>query len=322
MRSVASEVGERLGHESGQELVLLGDGLDHPPEEDVPIGRRERVRIAPVDLELAVGVFMVVGVGVPPQLLDVLDQGCHQLQVPVERPQVIARLAQGVQRVPRRVFPALVASQEHELRLDSHIHHVPLLPRPLQLLPEDVPRAIRPLLAVDKDIARDPGRVLPPGEDGQRVEVRDAGDVGVVGALADLAGSEAGEAATVPGHVLQVGRGDELGLRSAAHLHEGAEEELDPFLPGQVLYFLYVHRWVLSTLFRVLWSPTTLTRMNKADQTMMVPNTSALSDLATGRTPFAPRSIQLTETRPRTSPRPVMRSSQTYAGEAGQGAGT
>ena len=63
--AVAGQVGKRLGHEGGQEAVLLGDGLDHPLEEGVPVGGGGTVPVEPVQLELAGGILVVGGIRPP-----------------------------------------------------------------------------------------------------------------------------------------------------------------------------------------------------------------------------------------------------------------
>ena len=65
MAAVSGQVGERLGHERCTKPMLLGDRLDHELEEAQLIGRRQRVIEVPVDLELTVGVLMVVLVRTP-----------------------------------------------------------------------------------------------------------------------------------------------------------------------------------------------------------------------------------------------------------------
>ena len=52
--------------------MLLGDRLHHEFEEGELIGRGQRVIEIPVDLELAIGVLMVILIGPPAQL----NHGC------------------------------------------------------------------------------------------------------------------------------------------------------------------------------------------------------------------------------------------------------
>ena len=68
MAAAAREIDEGLGHERGAKPVLLGNGLHHEFEEGELIGRGQRVVEIPVDLKLAVGIFMIVLIRAPTQL--------------------------------------------------------------------------------------------------------------------------------------------------------------------------------------------------------------------------------------------------------------
>ena len=65
MAAIAGEIDEGLRHEGGAKPVLLGDRLHHEFEEGELIGGRQRVVEIPVDLELAVGVLVIVLIGAP-----------------------------------------------------------------------------------------------------------------------------------------------------------------------------------------------------------------------------------------------------------------
>ena len=66
--AVAGQALEGLRHEGRAQAVLLGDRLDHELEERMLVGGDERVVELPVHLELAVGVLVVVLVGLPAEL--------------------------------------------------------------------------------------------------------------------------------------------------------------------------------------------------------------------------------------------------------------
>ena len=68
MAAAAREIDEGLGHEGGAKPMLLGNGLHHELEEGQLVRRRQRVIEIPVDLELAIGVLVVVLIGPPAQL--------------------------------------------------------------------------------------------------------------------------------------------------------------------------------------------------------------------------------------------------------------
>jgi len=101
---------------------------------------------------------------------------------------------------------------------------------PCERVPEDRARAERPLLALDRHVAREPRDVRLPRQDRQRGRIRHRDHVGVVRPLADVAGGESGESRPFHGHVVHVGGRDQLGLRNAAHLDERAQKELEPLL--------------------------------------------------------------------------------------------
>ena len=65
MATIAGEVGDRLRHESGAKAVPLGKRLHHIFVEDVTIRRLQRIAVAPVLLELTIGVLMVVLIRAP-----------------------------------------------------------------------------------------------------------------------------------------------------------------------------------------------------------------------------------------------------------------
>jgi len=67
MATVAGQVRERFWHEGRAITMFFCDGLRHEFEKCMAIGGRQAIRVVPVHLELTVGVFVIVLVGVPPQ---------------------------------------------------------------------------------------------------------------------------------------------------------------------------------------------------------------------------------------------------------------
>ena len=104
VRAVAGEVRERLGHERGPQAVLLRHRPHHPLEESVAVGGRQSVGVSPVDFELAVCVLVIIGVWVPTQILHVMQERGHQIEVAVQRTQIVAGLGSVIQAVPRLVL--------------------------------------------------------------------------------------------------------------------------------------------------------------------------------------------------------------------------
>src|SRR5207237_5118889 len=59
VRSVTREMSKWLWHERGPQALLLRHCAHHPFEEGEAVGRGHRIRIEPVDFELAIGVFVI-----------------------------------------------------------------------------------------------------------------------------------------------------------------------------------------------------------------------------------------------------------------------
>ena len=124
MAAAAGQVGERLRHEGRAQAVLLGDRLDHELEEGVPVGGAQRVVVVPVHLELAVGVLVVVLVGLPAERdHGVADLGDHVVAAH-QRLLVVAGLGLLVGRVGDG---AAVGRDQEVLALDAGLELVAFL---------------------------------------------------------------------------------------------------------------------------------------------------------------------------------------------------
>ncbi len=107
----------------------------------------------------------------------------------------------------------------------------PLSVAVFELASQDRPRAERPLLALDRDVAGEASEVLLPRDGCVARQIGDRGDVGVARSLPDLTGGEAREAGPVLEHsVERLARVDrhELRARPRVHVDELREHELDP----------------------------------------------------------------------------------------------
>ena len=102
-------------------------------------------------------------------------------------------------------------------------------PKAFELASQNRARTIGPRLAIHIEIARDPGDIFLPRQDGQRTKIRNAHHIWVMRALVELAGGKASEARALPLHLFHVGRGHHFRLGRSTQLDEGAEEELDAF---------------------------------------------------------------------------------------------
>ncbi len=69
VQSAAGAVPERLGHVRGDGSVLLGDLGRRHLEEDRPVGGGESVLVVEIDLELAVGVFVIGLIDAPSEFV-------------------------------------------------------------------------------------------------------------------------------------------------------------------------------------------------------------------------------------------------------------
>ena len=121
----------------------------------------------------------------------------------------------------------VVPLDEEVLELEPDLEVVAELLRPGELVAQDRPRAVRPRLALDGDVAGEAREIRLPGDEREAAEVRHRGDVRVARHLADLAGREAREPGAVVDEVVEVRGRDELRARAAVHVDELGEEELD-----------------------------------------------------------------------------------------------
>ena len=154
MAAIAGEVDEGLRHEGGAKPMLLGDRLHHELEEAELVGRGQRVVEVPVDLELAVGVLMIVLIGPPAEI----DHGGADLGDDVEaahdRRLVVAGLLLRIARVGNR---RAIGIDEMEFGLDArHQLHVALAALLEQALEHEA-RRLADRLAFHPRIARHPG---------------------------------------------------------------------------------------------------------------------------------------------------------------------
>ena len=184
---------ERLRHEGRDQAALLGQRLDHVAVEDGAVAGGERVREVEVLLELPVGVLVVGGVHLPAERVHVPHHLGDEVERAGERADVVAGLLERVERVGDLDAAVLGLADEEVLELDADLELEARVAGALDLVAEDRPRAVRPLLPLDRGVAREPADLGLPGQPGEGADVRHRDQVGVVGRLADVAGGEAGE---------------------------------------------------------------------------------------------------------------------------------
>ena len=228
--AVAGQVRERLRHEGRDQPPLLRHRLDHVAVEDGAVAGRERVGVAPVLLELAVRVLVVGRVQPPAERVDVAHHLGDEVEVAGQRADVVAGLIEGVERVGELDPAVLGVADEEVLELVADLELVAGVRGARDLVAEDRPRAVRPLLALDRRVAGEPTDLGLPRQARERPGVRHRDQVGVVGRLADVAGREPGEPGPVGEQRLELGGGDQLRVRLRVHVDELREQELDPLL--------------------------------------------------------------------------------------------
>ena len=178
----------------------------------------------PVDLELAIGVLVVVCVRAPSHREHVVDEGGHQVEVAVEGKQVVARFSEHVEFVVGPVGPVLVGVEEHEFGFDPDVERVTECVSLLELSLQDGPGTEVERLSLDLNVAGHPGHVVTPRHSCEGTEIRDVRHVRIVRALSHLASRESGKAGAFRGHLIQIADRYNLGLRGSSHFDEGAEE--------------------------------------------------------------------------------------------------
>src|SRR5206468_13068312 len=98
--------------------------------------------------ELAIGVFMIVGVRAPTKLLHVADQGGHHVEVVVQGSQVVAGLPSVIEGIPWNVLSTFILLEQHELRFYAHVENIPRLAKAFELASQNGARTIGPRLPV------------------------------------------------------------------------------------------------------------------------------------------------------------------------------
>ena len=175
--AVAGQGRERLRHEGRDPAVLLGERVHHVAEEDRAIAAVERVGVLEVLLELAVRVLVVVRVVAPAELVAVPRDRRQEVVLPRQPRHVVTRLLERVELV--RDLDRAVRVQLHEevLELDPDLELVPLLRGLGEHVAQDRARAVRPRLALDRDVTGEPRQVRLPRHEREAVEIGHRRDV-------------------------------------------------------------------------------------------------------------------------------------------------
>ncbi len=259
MTAIPGEVRERLRHKGRDHVCLLGKGMHHVPEEDRPVACRERVVVGEVLLELTVRVLVVVRVVAPAEVVAV-PRNRGQEVVPACKPcHVVARLLERVLRIGKLDRAVLSLLDEEVLELDPHLQLEAALSSGGEDPPQDRPRAVGPLLALDGDVAGKAREIPLPGNRSEARQIRHGRDVWIAWHLADLACCEAGEPGALGHEVVEVRGRNELRARPSVHVDELGEVELDP------LFFLNATNVIKRghSVSSPPWAATTLPRSRR-----------------------------------------------------------
>ena len=152
--AVAGQVAERLRHERGELAALLRHDVDHVAEEDRAVAGDEHVVVLEVRLELAVRVLVVVRVVAPAEPVHVARERREELVVAVQRLRVVAGLVGGIERVVDDQPAVARPCARGRTRPRGPIFMpVAELGRALDGVAQDRARAVRPRLALDRDVA-------------------------------------------------------------------------------------------------------------------------------------------------------------------------
>ncbi len=265
MQPRARQVPERLRHEGGRHASLVRQRVHHVAEENEPVSGGKCVGVAEVLLELAVRVFVVVGVVRPAELVHVFRHRGEVVVHPGETLGVVAGRLRPVERVGQ--LDAALAAPAHEevLRLASGVVDQAALARLVQHPFQDEPRGVRPRLALDVDVALQHRQPRTPRRERVRLRIRYRDHVGVRGGLAHRPGREAREARPAARQDAERLQRDHLRARLSVHIDKHGEEELDTVRlcsRSQVRFDVgHVHAPLWS-----LWSPVRLTRLRRCSQ--------------------------------------------------------
>ena len=123
MRAGSRPVGIGLGHHGGLKPVLPGQLLHHQAPHHETVGHGHRVGIGKVELELAVGVFMIEGMHLPAELVHRRDDVVEELEVEKGEARVVGGLGNGVARIVRRdaVMRRGIAPHDVSLAFDADV---------------------------------------------------------------------------------------------------------------------------------------------------------------------------------------------------------
>ena len=241
MHTVAGALRIGLGHERADHAHVVGDLAGGHAEEGEAVRRLHGVAVGVVDLELAVGVFVVDLIDVEAHRLQRFSQALEEFPRTGQALVVVARLVEVVGGVHQLQLAAGIAAEQAELRFQAGVEGPALIGQALHLLLQHVTGVVGPGLLVHMADADDAAIARLPRHRNQGGEIAAGHEVRTVGFHAHAADGETGKAGTVFGHRLEPGDRDGFGLRGAMDIDELGQHVLDAVLFDDALRFNWQH---------------------------------------------------------------------------------
>ncbi len=243
MQSAAGEVAERLGHEGGDQSGPVCGEADQVAEDHDAVGGAQRLRVAEVVLELAVGVLVVVGVVLPAHGVDGAADRGQVVQRPAGRVRVVAGPGGVVQLVRHPDAAVLGTAHQEVLGLGARLQFEPLFGELGELPAQDAAGRVRPGLAPYVQVALEDAEILLDRHPDVGGGVGNRHDVRIGRALPQPVGGVPGEPEPLAEQPVEGVRGRQLGTGLPAQVDEHDQQELHPVpghRPGQLRT---VRRW-------------------------------------------------------------------------------
>ncbi|MNC27722.1 hypothetical protein D3C75_759060 [compost metagenome] len=147
----------RIGfrHERANHAQIIGDLTGGHAKERESVSRLHRVAVGVVDLELAIGVFMVDLIDIEAHWLERFGELFEKLPGTRQPFIVITRLVQSIAGVDQLELAAVIPTHKIEFRLQARVKRPAFRLEPFYLLLKDVASVVGPWLAIDVTNADD-----------------------------------------------------------------------------------------------------------------------------------------------------------------------
>ena len=223
--TVTGQVAEGFRHEGRTQTVVLGNRFYHVLEEHVLVRSSQRVVVIPVHLELAVGVLVVILVGIPAKLEHAIADFADDRVLAHQRLLIVAGLALRIGGVGNL---GAIGADQVILALDAGFHAVAFFQCLRELTLERDPRRRFDFLAIHPQVRRDPADLGLPRQLNEAIGIRDCEQVRMRRRHVQP-GCEAGETGAVLLHALDGARRYQLGAQHAEQVDPAHQEVFDFF---------------------------------------------------------------------------------------------